>query len=190
MIRTYAPLALAVTLVTLAGCSSKPAEPVTPEFTGVEMVITEFTPDMREHHTSWGHEGRGGAALRKPTYQHVLSTDDQLNTRFGKLNPDLQPKQATAAPAVISVPQGLLASNCNTSEQAKTFAAHDSSLNSARGIALVRAEDTAPVDQYLNVRKKICAGTERLSYEEWLILVNGTPKDIPLHLQHKPYSPK
>ena len=55
---------------------------------------------------------------------------------------------------------------------------------------MARAEANAPVDEYLKVRKKLCAGSQRLSYEEWLILVSGTPKDIPLHLQHKPYSVK
>ncbi|KKS38812.1 MAG: hypothetical protein UV01_C0002G0120 [Parcubacteria group bacterium GW2011_GWA2_42_14] len=190
MIRTYAPLALAITLATLAGCSSKPTEPEKAEFTGIELEFTEFAPDMREHHTSWGHEGRGGAALRKPTYQHVLSSEDQISTRYGKLYPELQPKQPTAAPATIAVPQGILASNCNSSESAQVFAAPISTLSTTGGIALARAEANAPVDEYLKVRKKLCAGSQRLSYEEWLILVNGTPKDIPLHLQPKPYSVK
>jgi len=185
--RSLTSLSLAIGLATLAGCSTSGHEDKEPEYTGVEFEYGNFTPDKREENVSWGHQGRGGAALRKPAYQYVLSTDDKLYTRYGKLHPELQPQ---AAPT-LGMPAGMLTSNCNE-PSAQTFPApqHISYAPSTGGVALVRAEATAPVDEYLKVRKKLCAGSNRLTYEEWLILVNGTPKDIPLHLQPKANTPR
>lgn len=189
MMRALTPLALALSLATLAGCSTTKPEGNAPEHTGFEFEYTEYTPDLREHHTSWGHLGRGGAAMRKPTYQHVLSTEDQINTRYGKLHPDLQPHDSQPVNATVAVPPGLLASSCKDAT-AQVFPAIPATAEpfSTSGVALARAEATAPVSEYLRVRKKLCAGSSRLTYEEWLTLVNGTPKDIPLHLQPKTHT--
>lgn len=186
--RQFTPIALALSLAALAGCSSKEPEQAAKQHTGIDFEYTEYTPDMREYHTSWGHVGRGGAAMRKPSYQPVLSSDDEINTRYGKLHPELLKRPSTPVNASVAVPPGLLTSNCNQDSTVQSFpvpaAPYQQQANSG-GIALARAERHAPVNEYLQVRKKLCAGTDRLTYEEWLILVNGTPKDIPLHLQHK-----
>ncbi|MDT4864751.1 hypothetical protein FQZ97_995210 [compost metagenome] len=187
MMRALTPLALS--LATLAGCSTTEPGTKAPEHTGIEFEYIEFSPDLCEHHSSWGHQGRGGAAMRKPTYQHVLSTDDQINTRYGKLHPDLHPHAPQPVNATVAVTPGLLTSNCDdTTAQSFPAITQTSDAFSSAGVALARAEASAPVSEYLRVRKKLCTGSSRLTYEEWLTLVNGTPKDIPLHLQPKSHT--
>ena len=70
--RLRIPLAITAALGMLSGCSSK--EPAPEPYTGTPFEVQQYEPDLRGHHTSWGHSGRGGAALRKPSYQPVLGS--------------------------------------------------------------------------------------------------------------------
>lgn len=181
--RLLTPAALAVAAVLLAGCSGKSKAPEQAEFTGTPFVVTEYTPDLREHHSSWGHSGRGGAALRKPTYQPVLGSPDMLETRSGKLHPELQPKQPETTVS-IAVPPGLVAGTCNQTSEAEAGVEVFALGEPVTGKTIVTlANNKGSVDQYIQVRNKLCRGAERLTYEEWEILVMGTPKDVPLKLQ-------
>lgn len=178
---TLLPLAAAVGIL-LSGCASK-AERPDPD--AVPFEVTTFTPDQREHHTSWGHTGRGGAALRKPAYQPVLGSPDTLETRYGKLHPELQPRPA-AAQAAVQVPPAMYADKC-AEPGAANSAAQAFPLPSSQEAERITtlANSRGSVDDYIRVRDKLCKGAMRLTYEEWQILVEGTPKDLPLHLQHK-----
>lgn len=171
------PLALA-TSIALSGCASNP--PAEPQIVGEPFEVSQFEPDLRDHYTSWGHEGRGGAALRKPAYQPVLGSQDLLEARNGKLHPELQPRPS-GSQASVEVPPGLYASKCpDNSTIAKSFALNVPA-TSDRITTLANSKGT--VDDYIRVRNKLCKGALRLTYEEWQILVEGTPKDVPQALQ-------
>lgn len=185
--RTLLPLALAISAALLTGCAGKDKTSPEQEWTGTPFEVSEYTPDLREHHTSWGHTGRGGAALRKPSYQPVLGSQDTLETRYGKLHPELQYKAQTVD-ASINVPPALVAGKCAEAEREQTamaataFAAPS---DSASHSIYTLANRHGSVSDYISVRNKLCKGVERLTYEEWEILVMGTPKDVPLKLQPK-----
>lgn len=157
----------------ISACSTKNTEP--PTHAGSETPQFEYQDDTRSYHSSWGHSGRGGAAVRKPAYQHVLATTDRLDVPVGRLYPHLS-VASTAFPEGAGVgyhePSAAILESMATCNHL-----HESEGN--RIIASAREKTPA----YIRVRNKLCAGTERLTYEEWQILVNGTPKDIPSHLK-------
>ena len=183
-VRLLLPVALASGIATLVGCSSKP-EPE-PEYLGTPFEVTSYSPDLREHHSSWGHTGRGGAALRKPSYQPVLASPDTLDTRYGKLHPELQyqPKPVTAT---VAVPPSLYAGTCKEPalpEEPVVAVMVPSQGSPEQGERITTlANSKGTVNEYIQVRNKLCRGAERLTYEEWEILVMGTPKDVPLGLK-------
>lgn len=173
--KSLLPLGLAIGLAITAGCANKP-EPPAP---GTPFEVTSYEPDLREYHSSWGHTGRGGAALRKPIYQQVLGSLDALETPAGKLHPELQARLPTNDS--VTVPSSMVQANCaDTANVAQAFALGQPAA-SERIVTLANA--TGTVDDYIAVRNKLCKGAQRLSYEEWVILVEGTPKDVPLHMK-------
>lgn len=181
-------LALLAASIAISGCASRD-KPSPPVYTGKEMVVTEYEADLREHHSSWGHTGRGGAALRKPTYQHVLGSPDSLETPAGKLHPELQ-KSAPAIGGAIAVPDSTIAANCNRQapqQQPQLAATSYPQPRQSSDFYSVRANSKGSVSEYMRVRDKLCQGAIRLTYEEWQILVEGTPKDVPFELQPKTY---
>lgn len=181
-LKSLLPLSLACGLAIAAGCTSKPGPPPPPS--GTPFEVTSYEPDMREYHTSWGHSGRGGAALRKPTYQPVVGSLDVLETRSGKLYPELLPRNQNTA--TVAVPASMIQSNCpDRNNVAQAFALGESVVGER---IVTMANSKGSVDEYINVRNKLCKGAQRLTYEEWEILVNGTPKDVPLYLQKTPIS--
>jgi len=182
-------LPLATAALTLAGCAGKSEAP---DPSAVPFEVTNFAPDLRGHHTSWGHAGRGGAALRKPAYQPVLGSPDMLETRSGKLHPELQ-MSARGPQATVEVPTSMLASKCAdpniiaNREVVQVFA--QPATDGLKQITTM-ANDKGSVNEYIRVRDKLCQGATRLTYVEWEILVEGTPKDLPLHLQNKSFTSK
>lgn len=169
-------LALTLSAIAVAGCSKdkKPEAPPVP--TGPKFAVSEYEPDLRDYHTSWGHRGRGGAALRKPAYQHTVSPHDQLDTRSGRLHPELQVASTTPV-AMVAIPPSTYGSNCQHAGNLMAYAAPGYAVN-----ASAREE----VNDYIRVRNKLCQGQMRLTYDEWLTLVNGTPKDLPVAIQAQP----
>lgn len=181
--RTLLPMALAVSAALLIGCAGSNKDVDHTELTGTPFEVSEYAPDLREHHTSWGHSGRGGAALRKPAYQPVLGSPDQLETPYGKLYPELQP-DARPSGVTISVPPALISGTCAqpASQEVDGVSVMTPTSSETKSIyALANSRGT--VNEYIQVRNKLCKGAERLTYEEWEILVMGTPKDVPLTLQ-------
>ena len=175
----HPPLGLAVALGLCAGCTSPPPAP-TPS--GIPFEVSSYAPELRDYHSSWGHAGRGGAVLRKPTYQAVLGSSDTLDSRAGTRHPELQPPAPTTAS--IQVPAALIAARCaEPASVAQAFAAEPAA-GQARIVTL--ANSTGSVADYIGVRNKLCQGAQRLTFEEWTVLVNGTPKDVPLRLAPTP----
>lgn len=173
-------LALLCAVATLPGCASKPdTEFATQEPAPVAAPVESFAD--RSYHSSWGHSGRGGAALRKSTYQHVLATPDRLDTSIGQLYPATGVEAAFPAPAVADEPRPAIAFPAPDQGHCTT-----TTTTTISGGARVLAREQ--VSDYLQVQNKLCAGVERLSYEEWQVLINSTPRDVPLHLKPVPQS--
>lgn len=169
--------ALALSIVALAGCASTSSEPSA--VTGTEVSPLPYQPDMRGYHSSWGHTGRGGAAVRKPAYVHVLATPGVLEVPAGKLYPSVQSLDDLVLPS-IAQPEAVSVIDA----EATAFAVEEARPCKADYRVIASAREMT--DDYIQVRNKLCAGAERLTFEEWEILVNGTPKDIPAHLKLSP----
>jgi len=195
---------LALSIVTtglIAGCAGKGDS--APEYTGVEVSPTPYQIDSRIYSTSWGHSGRGGAALRKPTYQHVLGDISLLDTQTGRLYPSLQAAESSqtaltgmtgneGSPDVQVYPLGDgqptafgqrgeigFSQISDKMQECATALEHPDDI---RVLISARVQHT----DYIRVRNKLCTGAERLTYNEWQILVNGTPKDLPMQIQATP----
>lgn len=171
-------LILAVTAaVASAGCtSSKPQKN-----TAVETHALVPQRLAHEFYASWGHDGRGGAALRKPTYQHVMGSDDVLMTTQGKLSDWPQPK----------TPDGVVVTALNQGMNKAIFTALDSApepttSETHRGNISRLAALNATDDEYQRAYRKFCSGggvamTER----EWELVALGGPKGIPANLRDR-----
>lgn len=186
----YASLILAVTA--LSGCTAIQRTPE-PQAPVQSLPSVEIPLEYRSYHSSWGHSGRGGAALRKPAYQHVLSTQDQLDTAAGRLYPPPMPPAAVtaiAAPPFVSQLPGNHSGDTSLSAPAAAivFPLEGSTDNCQQNTG-VRVLAREPVNEYIRVHNKLCAGVERLTYEEWQVLVNSTPKDVPSNLKTSPIKP-
>lgn len=171
---------LALSVAASTGCASKASEPSAQ--LGTEVAPFHYQPDMRSYHSSWGHTGRGGAAVRKPAYVHVLATPAVLEVPAGKLYPSITSLDDLALPAITqpetaSQAAAVRIDTVTPFEEARPCNAGYRVIASAREMT----------DDYIQVRNKLCAGAERLTFEEWEILVNGTPKDIPAHLKLAPF---
>lgn len=184
----------------IAGCAGKDTQD--PVFTGSETPPFEYELDERSYHTSWDSSARVGAAVKKPAYRHVLATIDRLDVPPGRLYPQLQrqvPIRGEGGAAALAqggdkgqagevnpMPEGGGAGYHEPSaailEAMTVCNPSDYDQNGNRIIASARER----TDDYIRVRNKLCAGAERLTYEEWEILVNGTPKDLPAYLKYEP----
>jgi len=147
----------------------------------------------REWANSWERTQRGGAALRPPSYEHVLGTDRLLQDRAGAMYPELQPKPVSVIDQYMQYgPTGVVTYGVNDSQPAigrpdqdECKAILDGGIEERGAIVSARRN----VSNYLTVKQKLCKGQQRLTYAEWETLVNGTPKDLPLNLQYKGYKP-
>lgn len=182
-------LSLVLTAIALAGCSAAPTEPDTfPLPTQIEINEQE-----RSYHSSWGHSGRGGAALRKPAYQHVLATPDRLDTPAGRLYPAAEINIGTGTPDALP-PLPALGASSEPSIRFGVARVPTTSLpvegngecQLAERVHVLAREN---VDEYIRVHNKLCAGSERLTHEEWRVLVNSTPRDVPQNLKVFPAPP-
>lgn len=169
-IQVLAYASLAVAMAALSGCASSQAQPDSVQTAIDSQAAAPNTgiDDQRGYHSSWGHYGRGGAAVRKPAYIHVLGTTEKLDARSGRLYPPqpASPPDLGSTQAYPTIPASLAGkTDCKPP-----------------GLSILASAREA-TDEYISVRNKLCAGAERLTYEEWQILVNGTPKDVPIELQ-------
>ncbi len=173
-------MTLGVAIAAISGCASKESHP---PLTGVEpQGVPE--PDLRSFHSSWSHSTRGGAAVRKPGYQHVLATWDQLDVPVGRLYPAASPAGAGSSAANTADH-----ASGQTDRMSHSAGGTDPSMGSKPPCSAdqrVIASAREMTDDYIRVRDKLCSGAERLTFEEWQVLVNGTPKDVPASLQTFP----
>ncbi|HGM7876889.1 TPA: hypothetical protein ACKQHR_001484 [Pseudomonas aeruginosa] len=166
----------AVAAVATAGCSNSNHH--TEAANDAPRVVTHAEVPERwaqEFYTSWGHDGRGGAALRKPTYQHVMGSEDVLMTRQGKLADWPQPK----------APDGVVVTALNRGANAAIFnaldAAPDQNVNAARAASL-RATD----EEYQRAYRKFCkGGGMAMTEREWELVALGGPNGIPTNLRDR-----
>lgn len=141
----------------------------------------------REYASSWERTQRGGAAMRPPAYEHVLGSERLLQDQTGPMYPELQPKPANVIDQyMLHGPVGVV--TYGASENRPTFTSPgpvecQAILDLDQKGAIVSARSSVP--NYLNVKQKLCRGQERLTYAEWEVLLNGTPKDVPLYLQYQ-----
>lgn len=169
-------IATAVTAALLSGCSSNepaPAPVAPPEKVYVpERIAHEF-------YNSWGHDGRGGAALRKPTYQHVMGSEDMVMTTQGGYK-DLRSGKASSG----STPGGVIVTPLNGGVNKAISSALSAAPNwdaDSRRTSL-----NATPDEYMRAYRKFCQGAGMtMSEREWEIVALGGPKGIPAALRDK-----
>lgn len=164
-------LAAAIVAATISGCSSSKTQQE------AEVVYHAEVPQRLAHefYASWGHDGRGGAALRKPTYQHVMGSEDILMTTQGKLSDWAKPKTPDGV-VVTALNQGMDKAISTALDSAPAPAAQ----NSSSRLSALNATD----DEYQRAYRKFCSGggmamTER----EWELVALGGPRGIPANLR-------
>ncbi|WP_230044772.1 hypothetical protein [Pseudomonas aeruginosa] len=172
--KSHLPLGLAIGSALTAACAIKPEPPAS----GTPIELARYEADMGEYHTSSGHTARGRAPLREPTYLPVHGSVDDLETPAGKLHRELQARLTTYDS--VAVPSSIFQGNCPDSANVAQGFALGQPAASVRIDTLAIA--AASVVDYIPVGNKLCKGPQRSSYDEWVILVEGTRKDVPLHL--------
>jgi hypothetical protein len=166
-------VAIGLAITALSGCAGKESQKT---YTGLDTSPVPIEADNRSYHSSWGHSGRGGAAVRKPAYQHVLATYDRLDVPAGRLYPSLDNTDGLAVSASVYSINAIPEQPPLSMEGKPPCSADFRVIASAREMT----------DDYVRVRNKLCAGTDRLTFEEWEVLVNGTPKGVPAGLKVSP----
>lgn len=176
-------LAALIATTALAGCSSKGESTVYGHALSVEVPVRV----AHEFYTSWGHDGRGGAALRKPTYQHVMGSEDMLMTTQGNYKELRTPKTEPATGNVVVVTalnQGMdqaIATALATAPDLETGATPPAADNSNR-----MKELNATADEYARAYRKFCSGAAMdMTEREWEIVALGGPSNIPAALRGK-----
>ncbi|WP_165678336.1 hypothetical protein [Metapseudomonas otitidis] len=158
-----------------AGCSSSKQQ------TDVAVETNVLVPKRLAHkfYASWGHDGRGGAALRKPTYQHVMGSEDVLMTTQGKLS-DWQSPKAPDGVVVTALNQGMDKAIFTAIESVPAASTAQNS-NSSR-LAALNATD----DEYQKAYRKFCSGGGmEMTEREWELVALGGPNGVPANLRDK-----
>ena len=163
----------ATAVVATGGCSSSK------HHTAAEGVVTHVeVPDRLAHefYASWGHDGRGGAALRKPTYQHVMGSEGEIMTTQGKLVEWPQAK----------TPDGVVVTALNHGMNAAIFTALDSAPDTSALNASRKAALSASDDEYQRAYRKFCnGGGMAMTEREWELVALGGPNGVPTNLRDK-----
>lgn len=176
-IKVTALLAVAVITAAASGCASKQQEPEAVSSAGGETLYAS-PKDDRRYATSWSYSTRAGAAVQKAAYQHYLTTNDSIYSPHGRMYP-----QRTVEPTSNEYPVAVAFPAADAPAIGGTTDIDTlTTLTECPG-ARILSSAREMTREYIAVRNKLCAGAQRLTYEEWLILVNGTPKDVPAHLQ-------
>ena len=175
-------IAVSVAAALVSGCSSN--QPESAKLSGTEIV---YVPQRIAHefYSSWGHDGRGGAALRKPTYQHVMGSEDMVMTTNGGYK-DLRTAKAlsTPMPAPTPAPLGVVVTPITGSLDKAISASLNAAptWDGAERLANLKADS----DEYMRAYRKFCQGAGMtLSEREWEIVALGGPKGIPAALRGK-----
>lgn len=173
-------IALLVATAALAGCTKD--QPENP-YAGYESAVHVPVRLHQDFYSSWGHDGRGGAALRKPAYQHVMGSEDMVMTTHGNYS-DLRSGKGQGD------------SNLNKAMAGGVGSAITNALNSAPPIVVGTASDNfsslqhpasySNALEYEAAYRKFCGGaTMTMTEREWEIVALGGPKGIPAQLRGK-----
>lgn len=142
---------------------------------------TTYVPTRLAHefYSSWGHDGRGGAALRKPAYQHVMGSEDVIMTTHGNYH-DLQVAPDGRGPkdsvAVTAVTYGM----GRAIDQALAFSPPAASAPASKPVV------AGSEAEYLVAYRKFCKGAGMaLTEREWELVAKGGPKGVPPSLRGK-----
>jgi hypothetical protein len=176
MLRTKAILIAATAF--LAACSNTHKHP----YDQVTEGATAYVPVRIAHefYSSWGHDGRGGAALRKPAYQHVMASEDEVMTTQGNYA-ELRAGQANNSVVVTALNHGMN----KAIDQALTFTPPPTT-PAPRVTAL-----NASQDEYERAYRKLCRGAGmEMTEREWEIVALGGPKGVPASLRGKCFQVK
>jgi hypothetical protein len=178
-------IATFVTASFIAGCSSTEAPNPYAGYEGAIQVPVRLHQDF---YSSWGHSGRGGAALRKPAYQHVMGSEDMVMTTHGnykELREASGDKQPTAFNTALNQGTGTAITKALNSLSpitgAITSGANPSGASTSRVASL-----SATNNEYEAAYRKFCNGASMAMTErEWEIVALGGPKGIPPNLRAK-----
>lgn len=147
---------------------------------GVQPLPTTYVPVRLAHefYSSWGHDGRGGAALRKPAYQHVMGSEEMVMTTHGNYLALQNPNQATGTGSSVLVTA--VNSGVNRAiDQALTVVPPPS-------MPISKPVTVATEAEYLVAYRKFCAGAGMaLTEREWELVAKGGPHRVPPSLRGK-----
>lgn len=167
--------ALMTAAIAVAGCASKETQPETSQAADALIYVPERI--AHEFYSSWGHQGRGGAALRKPTYQHVMGSEDMVMTVNGNYKELRTPSTMPSSTADVIV----------TPLNGTQDAVIASALSRAPSVQEADSKSLqASQDEYNRAYRKFCQGaTMEMSEREWEIVALGGPKGIPASMRGK-----
>jgi hypothetical protein len=179
-------LSLIVAATAVAGCSSNDHDNHNSNtYTFQNQPVVVPTRVAQEFYSSWGHDGRGGAALRKPAYQHVMGDEEMVMTtkgnytelRSGKAQESVFNK-ALSQGAGSAVSIGLAVTPVRNTAEGMT--------TSAAPVATKSSIANASEEEYMRAYRKFCQGASmEMSEREWEIVALGGPKMIPASLRGK-----
>lgn len=176
MLRTKAILIAATAF--LAACSTSHKHPDDHAAEGATVYVPVRI--AHEFYNSWGHDGRGGAALRKPAYQHVMSSEDEVMTTQGNYA-ELRSGQGNNSVVVTALNHGMN----KAIDQALTLTPAQST--PAPRVAALNASQ----EEYERAYRKLCRGAGmEMTEREWEIVALGGPKGIPASLRGKCFQGK
>lgn len=171
-------IAALVAFTALAGCSKDKPNPYAHEGADGQPVYVP-TRVAQEFYNSWGHTGRGGAALRKPAYQHVMGTEEVLMTTNGNYA-DL--RSGIGEPSVVNQ----VMNNGGNAVGVALAATPAPITTDGMTTSVSRGPINATDDEYLRAYRKFCQGAGMTMTErEWEIVALGGPSRIPPALRGK-----
>lgn len=172
-------IAASILVALLSGCSSDKPKP--DPAAGYRTPV--YVPERfgQEFEVTWGFNGRGGAALRKPTYQHVIGTEDVVMTTRGPLD---EWNKSSPAPAgvVVTALNGGMTSALDRALEITPNGKGDVTTAWRRQQQLA-ALSASPAEIQAAYRKFCKGATSEMSERDWEIVALGGPKGTPNNLR-------
>jgi hypothetical protein len=180
-------LAVLITASAMTGCASKMSDSDNP-YANQQAAVTVPTRVAHEFYNSWGHDGRGGAALRKPTYQHVMGSEDMVMTTQGnykELRAGSASKPTGSSVVVTALNKGMdqaITTALNSAPALETTPPQATNAGSDGRLASLKPT----LAEYERAYRKFCNGAGlTMTEREWEIVALGGPKGIPASMRGK-----
>lgn len=176
-------IAVLIAAAATAGCSHEKPNP----YEGYQGAVEVPVRLHQDFYSSWGHNERGGAALRKPAYQHVMGSEEMVMTTLGNYT-ELRNAQGGGAPSVFTTAvnqgTGVAITKALNTPPPITGTTTASTSPSAGTDKMASLKATQP--EYETAYRKFCNGaTMTMTEREWEIVALGGPKNIPAQLRAK-----